>query len=91
MKEGGFRSVHFPAAPEPEQPARRRREPEAKPAAETNILEVFANANRDTELIRERLRGLLTTPSRHGDLQTALSAVKRLADNIQILIEHEES
>lgn len=92
MREGGVRSVHFPPAAEP---GPRTRKPEPKPdlepAPETNILEVFANAHRDTELIRERLRGLLTTQSRHGDLQAAYSAVKRLADNIQILIEHEEA
>lgn len=91
MREG-VRSVHFPPATEPEQPAKpARHRLDPKPAAETNILEVFANANRDTELIRERLRGLLTTTSRHGDLQAALSAVRRLAENIQILIEHEEA
>lgn len=92
MREGGVRSVHFPPAAEP---GARPRKPEPKPnpdpVAETNILEVFANAHRDTELIRERLRGLLTTTSRHGDLQAAYSAVRRLAENIQILIEHEEA
>ena len=83
MREGGVRSVHFPGPPKQE-PA-----PEPK-AKELNILEVFANAHRDVELIREKLRGLLTSGTRHGDLQVSVSAAKRLQEQLNILIEHEE-
>lgn len=81
----GVRSVHFPESPaKAPSPAT-----EAKPDV-PNILEVFAEALRDVELVRSRLRGLLTTDSRHGDLQAALSATRRVEEKLQTLIDHEE-
>ena len=82
----GMRSVHFPEAP---------RNSVSSPSAphtpkELNVIEQFADALRDSELIRSRLRGLLTSDSRHGDLQASLSAALRLADKLRALIENEE-
>ena len=83
MRQGeGVTSVHFPRAEKGNNAASK------KPAA--NALEVFANAHRDVETIREKLRGLLTSDSRHGDLQAVLSATLRLAEHVKTLIEFEE-
>ena len=84
-----MRSVHFPEAPKPDAKPLNPGHFETR-AKEVNILEVFANAHRDVELIREKLRGLLTSSTRHGDLQVSISATKRLEEYLGVLIEHEE-
>jgi hypothetical protein len=66
-----------------------------RPAADAttrrpNPLQALADAQRDAELVREKLRGLLTTETRHGDLQVTLSALRRCLENVQVLIEVEE-
>lgn len=86
-------SIHFPPAPKDEAPPKRHAtNPAAKPKAEpVNIMECFGNALRDVELARERLRSLITSANRHGDLQVCLSAAKRLQDSLTALIEAEEN
>lgn len=81
MHAGLTTSVHFPPAP--------ARQPEA--AHSVPHLQTYASALADVELVRDQLRRLLTSENRHGDLQVALSALKRLQPAIQILIDAEEA
>ena len=60
-------------------------------ATQINVMECFSGALRDTELAREKLRELVNSGSRHGDLQVALSAARRLEASLSKLIEAEES
>lgn len=55
-----------------------------------NIILTLSEVLRDTETLREKMRGLLVTDSRHGDLQVALSCARRIEAGIQVLIEAEE-
>jgi hypothetical protein len=59
-------------------------------APQPNIIQTFSDALRDTETIREKLRGIMNANDRHGDLQVALSALKRLETGIRTLIAAEE-
>ena len=74
MKQGGAHTVHFPPAAEPE-----------KAASAPNILETYAAALRDVELMREKLRGLIVSTNRHGDLPSTLSRAYGLTG---ILVAH---
>jgi hypothetical protein len=80
-RQGGEHTVHFPPAAEPA----------ATVQAAPNVFETFAAALRDTELMREKLRGLIVSENRHGDLQAVLSAARRVESSVQALIEAEES
>jgi hypothetical protein len=79
-----MRSIHFPSA-RVESPR-----PDSTPAPRVNALESFSSALRDAETIREKLRGLVVSDGRHGDLQTALSAARELEGHLLELIEAEE-
>jgi hypothetical protein len=80
-KPGGQHTVHFPPATEPA-----KSEP-TKPS----VLETYSSALRDAELMREKLRGLIVSDNRHGDLQAILSAARRVEDTVQTLIDAEEA
>lgn len=75
------RSIHFP-------PARQTPEPRKYTCS---VLGALQCALEETELAREKLRGILLSEERHGDLQVALSAVRRLEAAVQRLIEAEEN
>ena len=75
---GGEHSIHFP-------PGRENRAAEVP-----NVLGTFAAALSDAELIREKLRKLLLTDNRHGELQIVLSAARRVEQNVLALIAAEE-
>lgn len=87
-------TVHFPPVPKPD-PARSptdgRRKVGTRSDDPRNAIQAYSDALRDTELVRERLRNLLNSANRHGDLQVALSAAERLRGSIQLLIDTEES
>ena len=84
------------AGTEPDPAVKRGKEPRLRRAAKTvevqqpNVMETFANALRDVETIREKLRGLVNSGSRHGDLQVARSAAIRIQESLSILIDAEE-
>ncbi len=80
-RQGASRSIHFPAASEPP----------ARPSEQTKVLDCFAGSLRDVEQIREKLRALLVSENRHGDLQAALSATRRLESSLLELIRTEEA
>jgi hypothetical protein len=90
------RTVHFPpAAREPapaesalEKRGREVRERKAEPGV--NAIAQLADALREVETVRVKLRGMLVTDNRHGDLFVCLGAVRRLETAIQALIEVEE-
>jgi hypothetical protein len=94
------RSIHFPPADGVPAAARKVavktngvnafRGATPQPAHRVNVIGCYADALRDVETAREKLRALLVADDRHGDLQVALSATRRLEANIQQLIEAEE-
>lgn len=96
---GTVHSIHFPAPDAPvndgRSVARATRRPlhpirkPARKAAPINMMECFASALRDIEITREKLRDLVNSGSRHGDLQVALSAARRLEASLQALINAE--
>jgi hypothetical protein len=79
-RQGNAHSVHFPLASEPA----------TTPKGNLNILETYSAALRDVELMREKLRGLIVSETRHGDLQIVLSAARRVEELAQALVEAEE-
>jgi hypothetical protein len=88
------RSVHFPppelAREHPlEQRGRELRERKAADSA-VNAIAELSSALREVETVRVKLRGMLVTDNRHGDLFVCLGAVRRLETAIQALIEVEE-
>lgn len=82
------RSVHFGSLPF--DPPQSKAEPQPAPV-QANALQSFGDALRDTELVRNKLRGLIASDSRHGDLQITLSALRRIEDAVRVLIAAEES
>lgn len=82
-KVGGNHPIYFPPVPE------LAKEPAPVPKI-PNSLGNYASALREVELIRERLRGLVISENRHGDLQIILSAGRRLEESVLALIEAEE-
>lgn len=89
------RTVHFGALPY-DPPATESKDHSRKPAKQAdpkpqpNIMQCFGDALRDAELMREKLRGLVSSHARHGDLQVALSAAKRVEEALKVLISAEE-
>jgi hypothetical protein len=75
---GNQTSIHFP-------PGRENRASEVP-----NVLGTFAAALSDAELVREKLRKLLLTDNRHGELQIVLSAARRVEQSVLALIAAEE-
>jgi hypothetical protein len=71
---------------------KRGREVRERKAAEpgVNAIAELSNALREVETVRVKLRGMLVTDNRHGDLFVCLGAVRRLETAIQALIEVEE-
>ncbi len=84
MKAGLTTSLHFPAAPDTT-PAK-----SAAPESAPNVLESFRDALSESDLIHKRLRSLLVSADRHGDLQVILSACLRLERPVRALIQSEE-
>ena len=68
--------------------SKRQKQPATVPA---NAIEVFGSALRDIEIVREKLRGLVASYERHGDLQVALSACRRIEHDLTVLILAEEN
>jgi hypothetical protein len=60
-------------------------------APAVNVLAALATAQRASDLVRQKLKGLLASDNRHGDLQVALSATRRLGEALSILIDGEEA
>lgn len=87
----GMRSVHFSKLPF--EPPKASMESEAQSPAATprpNALQSYASALRDAETLRDKLRGLVSSDSRHGDLQVSLSALRRIEEAVRALIAAEE-
>ena len=98
------RSVHFPSparapAPEVEPGAARVFDRgqkviqdgiSPKDTGPVNAIAELADALREVETVRVKLRGMLVTENRHGDLFVCLGATRRLESAIQALIEVEE-
>ena len=100
---GNHHSIHFPdarlASPDPP-PALPKRIGKAKRSVErpaagaaqaVNQLELYANALRDAETVRNMLRGLVVSGTRHGDLHVARSASLRIAESLKHMIDAEEN
>lgn len=94
-------TIHFPpvSAIEPRESApmvnngsapKQKRTAKPDPERQPNVMQAFTDALRDAELIREKLRNLVNSGSRHGDLQVTLSALRRAEDSVRLLIEAEE-
>lgn len=56
-----------------------------------NALEVLGNCDRDSELLLKVVRGTPRSDNRHGDFMIALSAIRRVEDNLKKLVDLEES
>lgn len=63
-----------------------------QPAAEvvSDYLRQLRSATADTEIARDKLKGLLNSSGRHGDLMVAHGALERAKAAIHELIELEE-
>jgi hypothetical protein len=79
------RSLHFTGGIELPSGAR-----EEEPATAVNVLEVYANCVRDVSTASDKLRKLLLSENRHGDLQVSLSALRRATTAVEALIAIEE-
>ena len=84
-------SVHFPPAPETEEKRSSTRLAGETQRENVGALEWLSAAVRDVDLARGMIRGLLRSANRHGDLQVALSAARRLQTALESLIEGEEN
>lgn len=54
------------------------------------VLGALAAAVADAQLVSNKLKALVGSATRHGDLQVALSAVRRIEGSLLVLIEAEE-
>lgn len=59
-------------------------------AEDKTVLAALASALRHAELIKGKLRALMTSQNRHGDLQAILSACRNCAADVVVLIDDEE-
>ncbi len=94
MKAGGQHSIHFPAGTDLVNGGSKDSSAGASklaPVPQVNVLQRFADALRDVELCRERLRGLVISGNRHGDLQVVRSALLRSVEAVNSLIDAEEN
>ena len=51
-----------------------------------NVMEIFSSALADVEIARDKVRALVNSDNRHGDLQIALMAARRFAASLEALI-----
>ncbi len=97
---GAVHSIHFPA---PDVLVKHGRSPAPRPGAhpkssrraksfahQINVMETFSSSLRDVELVLEKLLEFVNSGNRHGDLQVALSAARRLEASLSALIDAEE-
>jgi len=98
------RSVHFPERAEARvngpitentpavQKAVARRQIFNKPIAsgQPNVITALGTTTREAALIVEKLKPIVHSESRHGDLLVARGAAQRLIQALDVLIAHEE-
>jgi hypothetical protein len=61
------------------------------PKTAKNPYESYRDAAIDSKLVSEKLKSLLTSENRHGDLQVMLSATGRIAANLRAMLQVEEA
>lgn len=79
-----------PSRPEYDPAAEPRHRSAADAAEPKNVLAALASALRHSNLVHNKLRALLQSGNRHGDLQAILSALRNCAADVKVLIDDEE-
>ncbi len=87
------KTIHFAPMEQPEFEVQKTvpTVPEApQKSVAKNPLDAYRDAAVDAKLIVETLKHLFPSDNRHGDLEVARTAAKRIVSNLTVLIELEE-